>query len=191
MVGDILLVFGPPLIGIYAHHWLFLLVSLWLIDDSLCDSYLMSDIVGVAGATCDGATCMVLCEPGKMAIGRRRTKCRWNRKSGFFWKRVSLRMKLNPRFAYDPVSKSHDLSTIYPRWSWHDPSNRSIILKEDRAFWNRWLYDPQFNIFSNFQFVKDVHPKIQFSTIQILSKHVRLMKKIRSVFLTEFRDQRT
>jgi len=75
----------------------------------------MSDIVGVAGATCDGATCMVLCEPGKMAIGRRRTKCRWNRKSGFFWKRVSLRMKLNPRFAYDPVSKSHDLSTIYPR----------------------------------------------------------------------------
>ena len=49
----------------------------------------MIHIVGVAGATCDGATCMVLCEPGKMAIGRRRTKCRWNRKSGFFWKRVS------------------------------------------------------------------------------------------------------
>ena len=116
MVGDILLVFGPLLIGIYVLHWLFLPVSLWLIDDSLCDSYLMSDIVGVAGATCDGATCMVLCEPGKMAIGRRRTKCRWNRKSGFFWKRVSLSMKLNPRFVYDPVSKSHDLCTIYP-WS--------------------------------------------------------------------------
>lgn len=44
---------------------------------------------GVAGTACQGATCMVVCEDGKVAIGKRRIKCRWTRKKGFFWKAVS------------------------------------------------------------------------------------------------------
>jgi hypothetical protein len=31
---------------------------------------------------------MVNCEPGKIAMGRRRMKCRWKRKKGFFWRRL-------------------------------------------------------------------------------------------------------
>ena len=45
---------------------------------------------GVAGTACQAATCMVVCEDGKVAIGKRRIKCRWTRKKGFFWKAVSL-----------------------------------------------------------------------------------------------------
>ena len=45
---------------------------------------------GVAGTACQGATCMVVCEDGKVAVGKRRIKCRWTRKKGFFWKAVSL-----------------------------------------------------------------------------------------------------
>ena len=44
--------------------------------------------VGVATVNCDGATCMQICEAGKIAMGRRRIKCRWKRKLGFFWKRA-------------------------------------------------------------------------------------------------------
>ena len=36
---------------------------------------------------CDGATCMSICEPGKISIGRRRTKCRFKKSRGFFWGR--------------------------------------------------------------------------------------------------------
>ena len=43
---------------------------------------------GVASVNCDGATCMQICEAGKVAMGRRRIKCRWKRKKGFFWKRA-------------------------------------------------------------------------------------------------------
>ena len=43
---------------------------------------------GVAGYTCAQATCMVNCEPGKIAMGRRRMKCRFKRKKGFFWRQV-------------------------------------------------------------------------------------------------------
>ena len=43
---------------------------------------------GVAGTACQGATCMVVCEEGKVAVGKRRIKCRWTRKKGFFWKTV-------------------------------------------------------------------------------------------------------
>ena len=46
---------------------------------------------GVAGYTCAQATCMVNCEPGKIAMGRRRMKCRWKRKKGFFWRQVRFR----------------------------------------------------------------------------------------------------
>ena len=44
---------------------------------------------GVKDVTCEGATCLSVCENGKSAMGRRRIKCRWKRKKGFFWKRVS------------------------------------------------------------------------------------------------------
>ena len=37
----------------------------------------------------EASTCMVVCEEGKVATGRRRIKCRWKRKKGFFWKSVS------------------------------------------------------------------------------------------------------
>lgn len=42
---------------------------------------------GVKDVTCESATCMAVCEDGKVAMGRRRIKCRWKRKKGFFWKR--------------------------------------------------------------------------------------------------------
>ena len=44
---------------------------------------------GVKDVTCSGATCMQICEDGKAAMGRRRVKCRWKKKKGFFWKKVS------------------------------------------------------------------------------------------------------
>ena len=43
---------------------------------------------GVKDVTCESATCMAVCEDGKVAMGRRRIKCRWKRKKGFFWKKV-------------------------------------------------------------------------------------------------------
>ena len=43
---------------------------------------------GVASFNCNGATCMTVCEAGKISTGKRRVKCRWKRKKGFFWKRV-------------------------------------------------------------------------------------------------------
>ena len=43
---------------------------------------------GVKEVTCESATCMAVCEDGKVAMGRRRIKCRWKRKKGFFWKKV-------------------------------------------------------------------------------------------------------
>ena len=45
---------------------------------------------GVASLTCNQATCMVVCEAGKVSTGRRRIKCRWKRRKGFFWRRVSV-----------------------------------------------------------------------------------------------------
>merc|ERR1712154_237298 len=39
------------------------------------------------GLRCRGATCALKCQPGFLAVGRRRTKCRWNRrKKEWFWK---------------------------------------------------------------------------------------------------------
>ena len=45
---------------------------------------------GVASFTCNQSTCMAVCEAGKVSTGRRRIKCRWKRKQGFFWRRVSI-----------------------------------------------------------------------------------------------------
>ena len=52
---------------------------------SLCPELTLP--TGVAGKVCDGSTCMVVCEPGKVAMGRRRIKCRWKRSKGFFGNR--------------------------------------------------------------------------------------------------------
>ena len=41
---------------------------------------------GASGVTCDGSTCMVVCQAGFQATGRRRIKCRWKKKHGFFWR---------------------------------------------------------------------------------------------------------
>jgi len=36
---------------------------------------------------CDQATCALVCDQGFVATGRRRTKCRFNQKNSFFWKK--------------------------------------------------------------------------------------------------------
>ena len=56
-------------------------------DHSLCPALALP--TGVASLACDGATCMTVCDAGKMSTGRRRTKCRFKNKRGFFWKQVS------------------------------------------------------------------------------------------------------
>ena len=55
-------------------------------DWSLCPS--LTKPAGVASVQCDGSTCMQVCEAGKLAMGQRRTKCRFKKKSGFSWKKV-------------------------------------------------------------------------------------------------------
>ena len=35
---------------------------------------------------CNGASCMLRCPLGQIAVGKRRIRCRWKRKHGFFWK---------------------------------------------------------------------------------------------------------
>ena len=52
---------------------------------SLCPDLQLPD--GVESLRCDGATCMAVCEVGKVSMGRRRTKCRFKRTKGFFWGR--------------------------------------------------------------------------------------------------------
>ena len=69
---------------------------------SLCPELALP--AGVAGTACQGATCMVVCDEGKVAIGKRRVKCRWTRKKGFFWKTVSRGSRT--------VRSSYDLSHI-------------------------------------------------------------------------------
>ena len=53
---------------------------------SLCPA--LTKPSGVASIQCDGSTCMQICEAGKLAMGQRRTKCRFKKKSGFSWKKV-------------------------------------------------------------------------------------------------------
>ena len=55
-------------------------------DHSLCPALTLP--TGVQSLACDGATCMAVCEEGKVSSGQRRTKCRFKPKSGFFWKKV-------------------------------------------------------------------------------------------------------
>ena len=42
---------------------------------------------GVAEIFCDEATCTQICDPGYISIAQRRTKCRYNKKKGHFWRR--------------------------------------------------------------------------------------------------------
>ena len=37
--------------------------------------------------TCDQSTCAVVCPDGYIATGKRRTRCRWKKSKGFFWKK--------------------------------------------------------------------------------------------------------
>ena len=46
-----------------------------------------TNIDGLLGLMCNGATCAMRCQEGYIAVGNRRTKCRWNRRLGWFWKR--------------------------------------------------------------------------------------------------------
>merc|ERR1711990_375020 len=62
--------------------------------------------LGVKEIICDQATCMSVCEDGKTAIGRRRIKCRWKRKKGFFWKQQLSECK-----GCDPVPAMIDSNT--------------------------------------------------------------------------------
>ena len=40
---------------------------------------------GASAIACDQSTCAVICKPGFLSTGRRRVRCRWNRKKGFHW----------------------------------------------------------------------------------------------------------
>jgi hypothetical protein len=65
---------GHPIIG-NARHW------------SDCPSIDTSTIEGIDGLRCNQATCALACKPGYVATGRRRAKCRKNKKTGkWFWK---------------------------------------------------------------------------------------------------------
>ena len=59
-------------------------------DHSLCPPLTLP--AGVASVECDAATCMSVCEEGKVSTGQRRTKCRFKR-NGFFWKKVTQAKK--------------------------------------------------------------------------------------------------
>ena len=64
-----------------------------------CLTKLLTNLVkekpsGVKEIVCDGSTCMQVCEEGAISVGKRRTKCRWKRAQGFFWKRVSLPVEI-------------------------------------------------------------------------------------------------
>merc|ERR1712176_317044 len=52
-----------------------------------CPAIDTSAIAGLDQLRCNGATCALKCLPGYQGIGRRRTKCRFNRKTQtWFWK---------------------------------------------------------------------------------------------------------
>ena len=57
------------------------IAALW----SLCPELTVPE--GASGTVCDQATCAVVCEPGYIGTGRRRTRCRYTKKKGFFWRR--------------------------------------------------------------------------------------------------------
>ena len=53
-------------------------------DWSLCPT--LATPTGASGVVCNGSTCMVQCLEGYQASGRRRVRCRWKQKHGFFWR---------------------------------------------------------------------------------------------------------
>ena len=65
---------GHPLVG-SARHW------------SDCPAIDTSSIAGISGLRCNQATCALVCLPGHVSKGRRRVRCRKNKKKGtWFWK---------------------------------------------------------------------------------------------------------
>ena len=57
------------------------LAALW----SLCPT--LDVPAGGSSVVCDQSTCAVVCNPGYIGTGKRRTRCRYNKKKGFFWKK--------------------------------------------------------------------------------------------------------
>lgn len=43
---------------------------------------------GADNIACDASTCAVICKAGYKSFGQRRTRCRWNKTQGFFWKKT-------------------------------------------------------------------------------------------------------
>ena len=74
--------------------------ALW----SLCPALELPQ--GAESLTCDQSTCMTVCQPGYKATGRRRVRCRWKRKKGFFWKNY-----LGTCFTCDPTAPPSDLTS--------------------------------------------------------------------------------
>ena len=56
--------------------------ALW----SLCPTLELP--TGVDSVVCDQSSCVQVCQTGMRSIGNRKTRCRWNRKRGFFWTKV-------------------------------------------------------------------------------------------------------
>merc|ERR1711893_470069 len=73
---------GHPVIG-NARHW------------SDCPAIDTTTIAGIEGLRCNQATCALACKPGYVATGRRRAKCRKNKKTGkWCWKKQQTKSKV-------------------------------------------------------------------------------------------------
>ena len=78
--------------GSYSNHWKALAVAREVAGNAersaawnLCTQLQLP--IGAESISCNGATCTTVCESGKMTVGHRRTKCRFKKNRGFFWKR--------------------------------------------------------------------------------------------------------
>ena len=74
--------------------------ALW----SLCPALPLP--AGATSLSCDQSTCMTVCQPGYKAFGRRRIRCRWKRKKGFFWKQ-----QLGDCSTCDPSAPPSDITS--------------------------------------------------------------------------------
>ena len=57
-------------------------------DWSLCSE--LSIPAGAESVNCDGSSCVQICKTGRRSIGNRKTRCRFNKKRGFFWTKVRI-----------------------------------------------------------------------------------------------------
>ena len=79
--------------GSYSNHWKALAAAREVAGNgersaawNLCPQLQLP--IGAESISCNGATCTTVCESGKMTFGHRRTKCRFKKNQGFFWKRT-------------------------------------------------------------------------------------------------------